>query len=84
MSTPKPPTRGLGRGLSALMSDVSTPTETDKSVTNRTDQSLPTDQIYPNPEQPRRTFDDKAMDDLTASITEKGIIQPLIVRRKPS
>lgn len=84
MSIPKPPTRGLGRGLSALMSDVSTPTETDGSVINTTDQALPTDQIYPNPEQPRRTFDDQAMADLTASITEKGIIQPLIVRRKPS
>jgi ParB family chromosome partitioning protein len=84
MSTPKTPTRGLGRGLSALMSDVNTPLEAPKSALNPTDQTLPTDQVYPNPDQPRRTFDDQAMDDLTASIAEKGIIQPLIVRRKPS
>jgi ParB family chromosome partitioning protein len=84
MSTPKPPTRGLGRGLSALMSDVNAPAETTKTALSATDQTLPTDQIYPNPDQPRRTFDDQAMNDLTASVSEKGIIQPLIVRRKPS
>ncbi|MFT5787290.1 MAG: ParB family chromosome partitioning protein, partial [Ascidiaceihabitans sp.] len=84
MSPPKTPTRGLGRGLSALMSDVNTPLEAPKSAPNPMDQTLPTDQVYPNPDQPRRTFDDQAMDDLTASISEKGIIQPLIVRLKPS
>lgn len=84
MSTPKTPNRGLGRGLSALMSDVNAPSESASSVETSTDRTLPTDQIYPNPDQPRRTFDDQAMDDLTASIAEKGIIQPLIVRRKPT
>ena len=54
------------------------------SLKNSTDQTLSTDQIYPNSDQPRRTFDNQAMDDLTASILEKGIIQPLIVRRKTS
>jgi ParB family chromosome partitioning protein len=66
------------------MSDVNTPLEAPKSAPNPMDQTLPTDQVYPNPDQPRRTFDDQAMDDLTASISEKGIIQPLIVRLKPS
>jgi ParB family chromosome partitioning protein len=84
MSTPKSPNRGLGRGLSALMSDVNTSVEEPKSALISMDQTVPTAQIYPNPDQPRRTFDDQAMDDLTASIAEKGIIQPLIVRRKPS
>jgi ParB family chromosome partitioning protein len=84
MSTPKTPTRGLGRGLSALMSDVNTPVEAPKSALSPTDYTVPTGQIYPNPDQPRRTFDDQSMDDLTASIAEKGIIQPLIVRLKPS
>lgn len=84
MSTPKTPNRGLGRGLSALMSDVNGTTPDVKEAQSHTDRSLPVDQIYPNPDQPRRTFDDQAMSDLTASIAEKGIIQPLIVRKKAS
>lgn len=82
MTPPKTPNRGLGRGLSALMSDVNTPTNEPNPVTSPNDRTLPVDQIYPNPDQPRRTFDDQAMEDLTASIAEKGVIQPLIVRRK--
>ena len=81
MSNSKKPTRGLGRGLSSLMSDVNVPADT-KQGQNSGERSLPVDQIYPNPDQPRRTFDDQAMNDLTASIAEKGIIQPLIVREK--
>ena len=83
MSKPKTPNRGLGRGLSSLMSDVAAPNDP-KPVGNAIDRAIPVDQIYPNPDQPRRTFDDQAMDDLTASIAEKGIIQPLIVRERPS
>ena len=83
MNKPKTPTRGLGRGLSSLMSDVSTPIEI-KSAETGNDRTVSVDQIYPNPDQPRRTFDDQAMEDLTASIAEKGIIQPLIVRERPS
>ncbi|MDE0968467.1 MAG: ParB/RepB/Spo0J family partition protein [Octadecabacter sp.] len=84
MSSPKAPTRGLGRGLSSIMSDINIPMVSEVSLKNSTDQTLSTDQIYPNSDQPRRTFDNQAMDDLTASILEKGIIQPLIVRRKTS
>lgn len=83
MSKPKTPNRGLGRGLSSLMSDVAAPNDP-KPAGNAIDRAIPVDQIYPNPDQPRRTFDDQAMDDLTASIAEKGIIQPLIVRERPS
>ena len=83
MSKPKTPNRGLGRGLSSLMSDVAAPNDP-KPAGNVIDRAIPVDQIYPNPDQPRRTFDDQAMDDLTASIAEKGIIQPLIVRERPS
>jgi ParB family transcriptional regulator, chromosome partitioning protein len=83
MSKPKTPNRGLGRGLSSLMSDVAGPNDP-KPAGNAIDRAIPVDQIYPNPDQPRRTFDDQAMDDLTASIAEKGIIQPLIVRERPS
>jgi ParB family chromosome partitioning protein len=83
MSKLKTPNRGLGRGLSSLMSDVAAPNDP-KPAGNAVDRAIPVDQIYPNPDQPRRTFDDQAMDDLTASISEKGIIQPLIVRERPS
>ena len=84
MSTSKTPNRGLGRGLSALMSDVNGPNTDAKEAPTSSGRTLPVDQIYPNPDQPRRTFDDQAMTDLTASIAEKGIIQPLIVRKKES
>jgi len=43
---------------------------------------IPIDQIEPNPEQPRKHFDRKALDDLTASVREKGILQPIIVRKR--
>ncbi|PUB17174.1 ParB/RepB/Spo0J family partition protein [Yoonia sediminilitoris] len=73
-------TRGLGRGLSALMSDVAQDESTSQSP-SRPDFSVPIEQVQPNPDQPRRTFDQTALDELTASIAEKGIIQPLIVRK---
>lgn len=82
MVKPKTPTRGLGRGLSSLMSDVNAPAQPSAPVA--AERKLPVDQIYPNPDQPRRTFDEQALEDLTASIAEKGIIQPLIVRAKAS
>ncbi len=75
--------RGLGRGLSALMADVQTDTPEDPSP-RRPDLTVPIDSIRPNPDQPRRTFDDAALAELAASIKEKGVIQPLIVRRDPN
>ncbi len=75
-------TRGLGRGLSALMSDVATD-ETAQATHRRPDMIVPIEQVQPNPDQPRRTFAEDALQDLAASISEKGIIQPLIVRRSP-
>lgn len=83
MSKPKTPNRGLGRGLSSLMSDV-TPAQADTTTPSSGQRKLPIDQVYPNPDQPRRTFDADALAELTASIAEKGIIQPLIVRAKAS
>jgi len=75
--------RGLGRGLSALMSDVAAD-ETPQSVPKRPDLVVPIEQVQPNPDQPRRTFAEDALQDLANSIAEKGIIQPLIVRQSPS
>lgn len=70
--------RGLGRGLSALMADV-TP-DPQAAAPRRADMALPVEMLRPNPDQPRRHFPSEAMADLAASIREKGIIQPLIVR----
>jgi len=66
--------RGLGRGLGALLS--STPTEGDTLI------EVDVDQVGPNPNQPRKTFDSKALDELAASIRASGVIQPVIVRRQ--
>lgn len=71
--------RGLGRGLSALMSDV-TVDPGDTRITSEKPQSLPVDLIEPNPDQPRKAFSDADMQELAASIREKGVIQPLVVR----
>jgi len=71
--------RGLGRGLSALMADVSEP-DKGASASLTADQNIPIEQIHPNPNQPRKRFESAPLDDLVASIKEKGVLQPLIVR----
>jgi ParB family chromosome partitioning protein len=77
--------RGLGRGLSALMADMDTPNKGASKVTDKPvgEQSLPIEKVHPNPDQPRRDFTAEDLDDLAASIAERGIIQPLIVRKDP-
>lgn len=75
----KPEKRGLGRGLSALMTDIE-PTELGP---RRDARSVAITRVFANPDQPRRTFVDSDLDDLARSISEKGIIQPLIVRPYP-
>ena len=72
--------RGLGRGLSALMADVNE-APTAPQVGRTPDQLIPIENIRPNPDQPRKRFEDDALADLVASGKEKGILQPLIVRR---
>jgi ParB family chromosome partitioning protein len=78
---------GLGRGLSALMADIETSNPASSSESGATDQRsprrLPIDRIVPNPDQPRRNFSETALEELAASIREKGVIQPLIVRPDP-
>jgi ParB family transcriptional regulator, chromosome partitioning protein len=81
----KPERRGLGRGLSALMADVAPqPDRASGDDPSRMPSVVPIDLIDPNPDQPRRSFDADALEELAASIREKGVIQPLIVRRNPS
>lgn len=75
--------RGLGRGLSALMADVASEdiTPAGESQPRRPDLMVPIEQLHANPDQPRRTFVQEELEDLSASIKEKGVIQPLIVRQ---
>ena len=80
---------GLGRGLSALMADIDTASrmtndQDQASLGPRTLKRVPIDRINPNPDQPRRRFTQTALDELAASIREKGVIQPLIVRPDPN
>jgi len=70
--------RGLGRGLSALMADVAAPEVTVGAP--RGDMQVPIERLVANPNQPRRSFGQSDLEDLAASIREKGILQPLIVR----
>lgn len=77
--------RGLGRGLSALMADIpNDPVVVDQeSGARRADLVVPIERVEPNPDQPRRQFVQEDLDDLSNSIREKGVIQPLIVRPSP-
>ena len=83
MTDRKQERRGLGRGLSALMADVNLDAaQKDDGRGRRAEQFLPIEKVFPNPDQPRRDFPAEALEELAASIREKGIIQPLIVREK--
>ena len=74
--------RGLGRGLSALMADVAETETVAAKGAAAAEQFVPIERIKPNPDQPRKRFEQENLDDLAASIKEKGVIQPLIVRAK--
>ena len=63
--------KGLGRGLSSLIGD------SDVKITNN---KISISSIIPNKYQPRKNFDKNSLEELTASIRERGIIQPIIVR----
>ena len=67
--------KGLGRGLSSLIGESRVESKTNK---------LPISNITPNKFQPRKNFDEDNLDDLTNSIKERGVIQPIIVRESKS
>ena len=64
--------KGLGRGLSSLIGETKVESKTNK---------LSLSDIVPNQYQPRKNFDKENLDDLTNSIKERGVIQPIIVRK---
>ncbi len=75
MSAPK---RGMGRGLEAILS-VSTAASDREEL-----REVPIELISPNPRQPRRRFDEDALHALAGSLGERGVLQPVLVRPRPS
>ncbi len=67
--------KGLGRGLSSLIGETKVESKTNKLLLS---------DIFPNKFQPRKNFDEENLDDLTNSIKERGVIQPIIVRNSKS
>lgn len=74
MAQPHKP--ALGRGLDSLLSMDDVPARGSSAIND-----IPLDNIHPNPDQPRRTFDEEALEELATSIAELGIIQPLSLRK---
>ena len=74
--------RGLGRGLSALLEEAGAAT-TPEARQSAGVRELFIEQIVRNPDQPRRTFAPEDLDELTASIRERGVISPIVVRPRP-
>jgi ParB family transcriptional regulator, chromosome partitioning protein len=75
--------RGLGRGLSALMADVHLAGPDQMAGPRKAELHVSVDKLEPNPQQPRLDFKRDELESLADSIRQKGVIQPLIVRRKP-
>jgi len=70
----------LGRGLAALIGDVKTDPAAAIDRGPRPPRRLPVGYLRANPRNPRKKFDDSDLADLTASIKQKGVVQPLLVR----
>ena len=68
----------LGRGLAALIGDVGE--ETKKTERSRSQRRVPVEFLTRNPRNPRRDFADHELEELAASLRERGIIQPIVVR----
>ncbi len=71
--------KGLGRGLGALLSDYNQEPEEETGLKN-----LPLQKVEPNPDQPRRDFNEEELQALAESIGTHGILQPLTVRELPN
>lgn len=71
---------GLGRGLDALIRNGTTPQPAEKSAQGAVTR-IATDAIQKNTHQPRRAFDSESMAELVSSVRERGILQPLLVRK---
>ncbi len=67
---------GLGRGLNSLISEATAETGHEPEAT------LPISSITTNPDQPRKTFDEELLNELSDSIKQNGVLQPILVRKK--
>ena len=87
--------RGLGRGLSALLGEAedenadgaataATASESGGAAPTAPPRELPIDLVDSNPTQPRTVFHDEDMEELTNSIRERGVLQPILVRPRPN
>ena len=76
--------KGLGRGLSTLLAETNNTNDLDVTQNQQVDLYLPIEQIFPNKDQPRKRFDKVKLHELSISILNNGIIQPVIVRPKNS
>ena len=76
--TEENPRMRLGRGLAALLGDVGT--ESAAETRNRAQRRVPIEFLRPNPQNPRQTFLEADLEELAASIRERDIIQPIVVR----
>ena len=74
----QPRTRGLGKGLAALLGETMEPAAA--GTREGALLSIPIEHLAPHPSQPRQRFDEAEIESLAASIREKGIVQPLVVR----
>jgi len=76
--------RGLGRGLSALLGEqVAESAAVDGASAPAGVQMAPIESLRPNPDQPRKVFDRDDLEELAASIRDKGVLQPILVRSHP-
>ncbi len=71
---------GLGRGLSALIDEAVRPVRAEGGTSPSGVRAIEIGRIRPNPLQPRQHFDEQAIDELAASIAERGVLQPILVR----
>jgi len=76
--------RGLGRGLSALLGEVEAAPAQAPGDASAGSREAPIELLKRNPDQPRRTFREEDLEDLSNSIREKGVLQPILVRPSPA
>ncbi len=84
MNAETPKRKTLGRGLNALFGEQDDTPEAGPEAPTISSDTLPIEMLAPSPLQPRKHFDESALNELAASIKEKGILQPLLVRADPN